>query len=123
MALRIRSLEVLKETFSKSDYVVRSDYNAKLEDFYRRGNNDVMLVATAFRNMFVHGDMTAAGAGLTNSTKRKIIKDLSNAVLHKADEISLDLIQQYVKSRAAELMPPVKQNNKHGRKTLVLRNK
>jgi hypothetical protein len=119
----IRSLDKLKETLLKADSVIKGDGNQKLKPFYAKDSNDVMVVATHFRNLFVHGDMTAAGAGLTNAKKRKIITDLSNLVLSKADEISDTLIREYIKSKAAELITIKKQNNKNGRKTLVLKSK
>ena len=48
-----------------------------LKIFYEDGTDDIMCIATAARNSFVHGDLTAGGAGLSINARVAAIEELA----------------------------------------------
>jgi hypothetical protein len=52
-----------------------------------------MCVATAARNSFVHGDLTAGGAGLSINARVAAIEELSDVLREYSDKIFSKCLQ------------------------------
>jgi hypothetical protein len=58
-----------------------------LLNFYDANGRDIMCVATAARNSFVHGDLTAGGAGLSINARVAAIDELANVLREYSDKL------------------------------------
>lgn len=58
-----------------------------LLNFYEANGRDIMCVATATRNSFVHGDLTAGGAGLSINARVAAIEELADVLREYSDKI------------------------------------
>jgi hypothetical protein len=87
LATTLRKNEKLKKLLldglaNDNDWLKKSLYN-----FYEGRNEDVMCIATAARNSFVHGDLTAGGAGLSINARVAAIEELANILRNYSDKI------------------------------------
>ena len=55
--------------------------------FYEGDTDDIMCIATAARNSFVHGDLTAGGAGLSITASVTAIDDLAKVLREYSDKL------------------------------------
>jgi hypothetical protein len=117
LASQIRALPELKKAIETSPAVNKPELKNSVFAFYRHRNPDLMPIATAIRHMFAHGDMTVGSFGLSNESKRKLIRKLSHLILEKADEIAMRMLQQYI----LEKIPKQKLHGKDGRAVLRLK--
>ena len=58
-----------------------------LKIFYEDGTDDIMCIATAARNSFVHGDLTAGGAGLSINARVAAIEELAAILRGYTDKL------------------------------------
>lgn len=58
-----------------------------LINFYDGRSEDIMCIATAARNSFVHGDLTAGGAGLSINARVTSIEELAKVLRDYSDKI------------------------------------
>ena len=58
-----------------------------LISFFADKSDDVMRIATAARNSFVHGDLTAGGAGLSVNARVDAIENLAKILMNYCDEL------------------------------------
>jgi hypothetical protein len=58
-----------------------------LLNFYEANGRDILCVATAARNSFVHGDLTAGGAGLSINARVDAIEELAKVLRIYSDKI------------------------------------
>ena len=58
-----------------------------LLNFYEANGRDIMCVATAARNSFVHGDLTAGGAGLSINARVAAIEELATVLRNYCDKL------------------------------------
>jgi hypothetical protein len=63
-----------------------------LKKFYKNKSDEIMIFASSLRHSFVHGDFTAARAGLTNKTKIKVVNDVTNVILEVSDDIFSEML-------------------------------
>ncbi len=78
LAATLRKNEKLKKLLidglaNENDWLKRS-----LQSFYDGKSEDIMCIATASRNSFVHGDLTAGGAGLSINARVTAIEELAS---------------------------------------------
>lgn len=59
----------------------------RLHLFFDGKSDDVMCVATAARNSFVHGDLTAGGAGLSIKARVAAIEELAHILREYSDKL------------------------------------
>lgn len=87
LAATLRKNEKLKKLLidglaNENDWLKRS-----LQNFYDGKSEDVMCIATAARNSFVHGDLTAGGAGLSINAKVAAIEELATILRSYSDKL------------------------------------
>ena len=58
-----------------------------LHNFYDGKSEDIMCIATAARNSFVHGDLTVGGAGLSINAKVAAIEELATVLRNYCDKL------------------------------------
>jgi len=58
-----------------------------LHNFYDGKSEDIMCIATAARNSFVHGDLTAGGAGLSINARVAAIEELASILRSYSDKL------------------------------------
>ena len=58
-----------------------------LLNFYEANGRDILCVATAARNSFVHGDLTAGGAGLSINARVDTIEELARILRIYTDKL------------------------------------
>lgn len=58
-----------------------------LHNFYDGKSEDIMCIATAARNSFVHGDLTAGGAGLSINARVAAIEQLASVLCEYSDNL------------------------------------
>lgn len=83
LAKRIRANNRLK-TYLLS-YPHEQGLSSKIQTFYSGSTHDVVCIAYALRNIFVHGDLTATAIGTETIAKRKLYMDLANRILDYCD--------------------------------------
>jgi len=87
LAATLRKNEKLKTLLidglaNENDWLKRS-----LESFYDGKSEDIMCIATAARNSFVHGDLTAGGAGLSINARVAAIEELATILRSYSDKL------------------------------------
>lgn len=87
LAKQLRKNSNLQHLLLQDGEVKNPSLKRHIESFFAGTNSDVMCIATALRNSFVHGTFTAGGVGLDSKIKIKHIDTLSHAVLELADGI------------------------------------
>jgi hypothetical protein len=66
--------------------------------FYEGITDNIMCIATAARNSFVHGTLTAGGAGLSTKAKVSDIEKLSTALINYSDKLFSKCIKRIEKN-------------------------
>lgn len=89
LATTLRQNEKLKKLLIEGidDENENSGLMKSLRNFYEANGRDIMCVATAARNSFVHGDLTAGGAGLSINTRVAEIEELSTILRNYSDKL------------------------------------
>ena len=87
LAERIRSNELMKDLLLETIAVDEDGLRIMLKKFYASKNDEIMIFASSLRHSFVHGDFTAARAGLTNKTKIGVVNEVTDVVLKVSDDI------------------------------------
>ncbi len=87
LAATLRKNEKLKRLLlegiaNENDWLKKS-----LHNFYNGKSEDVMCIATAARNSFVHGDLTAGGAGLSIKARVSAIEELATTLRAYSDKL------------------------------------
>lgn len=87
LAAQLRKNTNLKDLLIKN---LENDADAlkiSLISFFADKSDDVMRIATAARNSFVHGDLTAGGAGLSVNARVDAIENLAKVLMNYCDEL------------------------------------
>jgi hypothetical protein len=87
LAAQLRKNTNLKDLLIKN---LENDADAlkiSLISFFADNSDDVMRIATAARNSFVHGDLTAGGAGLSVNARVDAIENLAKVLMNYCDEL------------------------------------
>lgn len=92
LATRIRNNEEMKDLLLKTIAIDEDGLRIMLKKFYKNKNDEIMIFASSLRHSFVHGDFTAARAGLTNKTKIRVVNDVTDIVLKISDEIFSEML-------------------------------
>lgn len=80
--LLMEGIENQNEIENENDGLKKS-----LLNFYEANGRDIMCVATAARNSFVHGDLTAGGAGLSINARVAAIEELATVLRNYCDKL------------------------------------
>jgi hypothetical protein len=91
LAEKLRKNLKLKDLLIEGIESVNKDENDGLKksllNFYDANGRDILCVATAARNSFVHGDLTAGGAGLSINAKVTAIEELATVLRNYCDKL------------------------------------
>ena len=81
--------DLLMEGFENQNEIENENDGLKksLLNFYEANGRDIMCVATAARNSFVHGDLTAGGAGLSINARVAAIEELAAILRGYTDKL------------------------------------
>ena len=81
--------DLLMEGFENQNEIENENDGLKksLLNFYEANGRDIMCVATAARNSFVHGDLTAGGAGLSINARVAAIEELATVLRNYCDKL------------------------------------
>lgn len=94
LAHKIRRNKGLERLQKNSSAVTRESLTKSVAKFYDEGNNEIMCIATAIRNCFAHGDLTAGGADLDTVKAQVVVEELADAVMQKSNEIFNEILGQ-----------------------------
>lgn len=91
LAATLRKNLKLKNLLIEGIESVNKDENDGLKksllNFYDANGRDILCVATAARNSFVHGDLTAGGAGLSINARVAAIEELATILRSYSDKL------------------------------------
>jgi len=87
LAATLRKNEKLKVLLTEGIANENELLKKRLHLFFDGKSNDVMCVATAARNSFVHGDLTAGGAGLSIKARVEAIEELATVLRNYCDKL------------------------------------
>jgi hypothetical protein len=87
LASTLRKNEKLKKLLIDGIANENDGLKKSLYKFYEDKSNDIMCIATAARNSFVHGDLTAGGAGLSINARVTAIEELAAMLRIYSDKI------------------------------------
>lgn len=87
LAATLRKNEKLKKLLIDGIANENDGLKKSLHRFYEDKSNDVMCIATAARNSFVHGDLTAGGAGLSINARVAAIEELATILRTYSDNL------------------------------------
>ena len=91
LAATLRKNIKLKNLLIEGIVSVNDDENdglmKSLLNFYEANGRDILCVATAARNSFVHGDLTAGGAGLSINARVDTIEELARILRIYTDKL------------------------------------
>ena len=93
--LRGEKLEPLRDKLLKSTSLKDKDLRKDIEDFYAEKNDDVMCIATIFRNSFVHGVFTVGGGNLNTKREANVVFELAECLLDKTEEMLDEILEEY----------------------------
>ena len=85
------SVQLMKKTelirFISDNLRQKDDWlKAKVEDFIRGNNNDVLFIALAIRNLYAHGVFTSTKGGVKNKLDKELYFRLADEVLKYCDK-------------------------------------
>jgi hypothetical protein len=87
LATTLRKNEKLKKLLLDGIANDNDGLKKSLHKFYEGQSEDIMCIATAARNSFVHGDLTAGGAGLSINARVAAIEELANVLRIYSDKL------------------------------------
>lgn len=87
LAATLRKNEKLKKLLTEGIANDNDGLKKSLHRFFDGTSDDVMCVATAARNSFVHGDLTAGGAGLSINARVAAIEELATVLRDYSDKL------------------------------------
>lgn len=87
LATTLRKNEKLKRLLLDGIANENDGLKKSLHRFYDGSSQDVMCIATAARNSFVHGDLTAGGAGLSINARVFAIEELAEILRNYSDRL------------------------------------
>lgn len=91
LAATLRKNLKLKDLLIEGIESINKDENDGLKksllNFYDSNGRDILCVATAARNSFVHGDLTTGGAGLSINAKVAAIEELARVLRDYCDKL------------------------------------
>jgi hypothetical protein len=87
LASSLRKNEKLKNLLLDGIANDNDGLKKSLNKFYDGESEDVMCIATAARNSFVHGDLTAGGAGLSINARVSAIEELAAILRSYSDKL------------------------------------
>jgi len=87
LAATLRKNEKLKILLTEGIANENELLKKRLHLFFDGKSSDVMCVATAARNSFVHGDLTAGGAGLSIKARVAAIEELAAVLRNYCDTL------------------------------------
>jgi len=87
LASSLRKNEKLKKLLLDGIANDNDGLKKSLHKFYDGENEDIMCIATAARNSFVHGDLTAGGAGLSINARVAAIEELATILRSYSDKL------------------------------------
>jgi hypothetical protein len=91
LAATLRKNIKLKDLLIEGIESVNKEENEGLKksllNFYDANGRDILCVATAARNSFVHGDLTAGGAGLSINARVAAIEELATVLRNYCDKL------------------------------------
>ena len=79
--------DLLMEGIENQNEIENDGLKKSLLNFYEANGRDIMCVATAARNSFVHGDLTAGGAGLSINARVAAIEELATVLRNYCDKL------------------------------------
>jgi hypothetical protein len=83
----IKLKNLLIEGIESVDKDKNDGLKKSLLNFYEANGRDILCVATAARNSFVHGDLTVGGAGLSINAKVAAIEELATVLRNYCDKL------------------------------------
>jgi len=83
----IKLKNLLIEGIESVDKDENDGLKKSLLNFYEANGRDILCVATAARNSFVHGDLTVGGAGLSINAKVAAIEELATVLRNYCDKL------------------------------------
>jgi hypothetical protein len=92
LAEKIRANKEMEDLLLNSITINDDGLRKILINFYESKNDEIMFFASCLRHSFVHGDFTAARAGLTNKTKIGVVNEVTNMVLKVSDDIFSEML-------------------------------
>jgi len=92
LAEKIRANEEMKDMLLKTIAIDEDGLRIMLKKFYKNKNDEIMIFASSLRHSFVHGDFTAARAGLTNKTKIRVVNEVTDVILKVSDGIFSEML-------------------------------
>ena len=95
LANKLREITELEKLLKNSRVVYDKNLVLDMNNFYENRNDDVLCIATAFRNTFAHGVFTAGAADLTSKKHQKIIINLIESILLKSEEIANECAEYF----------------------------
>jgi hypothetical protein len=87
LAATLRKNDKLKKLLTDGIANENDGLKKSLNRFYEGQSDDIMCVATAARNSFVHGDLTAGGAGLSINARVAAIEQLAAILRNYSDKL------------------------------------
>ena len=87
LANSLRENKKLKELFLNGNAIENETLRENLLRFYASRSDDILCVATAARNSFAHGTLTASVAGLSINAKVNDIEKLAQKITSLSDDI------------------------------------
>jgi hypothetical protein len=87
LAASLRKNEKLKKLLLDGIANDNDGLKKSLHKFYEGNSEDIMCIATAARNSFVHGDLTAGGAGLSINARVAAIEELATILRSYSDKL------------------------------------
>jgi len=87
LAASLRKNEKLKKLLLDGIANDNDGLKKSLHKFYDGSSEDIMCIATAARNSFVHGDLTAGGAGLSINARVAAIEELATVLREYSDKL------------------------------------
>lgn len=87
LASALRNNKKLKDLLIDGIESEKNGLKKALIKFYEGESDDIICIATAARNSFVHGDLTAGGAGLTINSKFEAVHKLASVLNDHSDGI------------------------------------
>jgi hypothetical protein len=87
LAASLRKNEKLKNLLLDGIANDNDGLKKSLHRFYEGNSEDIMCIATAARNSFVHGDLTAGGAGLSINARVAAIEELATILRSYSDKL------------------------------------
>jgi len=92
LAEKIRTNKKMENLLLNSITINDDGLRKILINFYENKNDEIMFFASSLRHSFVHGDFTAARAGLTNKTKIGVVNEVTDVVLKVSDDIFSEML-------------------------------